>query len=63
MDENTLHIVASNLTIAYFSIKTDPSCQAEIGNWQRNKSGHVEPIDDKIIKTYRHFHNRLAESK
>jgi hypothetical protein len=63
MDENTRAIVASNLTIAYLSIKPERTPQSAIAEDMRKKLGNVESPLDKVFNVYRTIYDRLTKSK
>lgn len=63
MDENTLNIVASNLTIAYFSIKPTVNVNSILAERNKQKSGFIENPEDKVIKIFTLFYNHLAKSE
>ncbi len=63
MDENTRSIIASNLTIAYFSIKPEKTMQAELAARLKQHIGQIEDPIEKVFKTYQAIYDRLGQSK
>jgi hypothetical protein len=61
MDENTKHVVASNLTVAYFSAQTrkggDPS-----GTW-KDVIGRPSISPDEVYSIYQEFLAKLSSSE